>query len=83
MITLQPLTMRIFNSQGIYFLSKLNPKKTVSYQEFLLRYADHPLKMRVCLDEKPSFTTMLQKSEFVTAYGFGLDCYYIVVGAGP
>ncbi len=79
LVTLQPLTMRIFNSHGIYFPSKLKPKKVLSYEEFLGQYADHPVKLRVCFDEEPSSTTMLQRSELVTAYGFGLDGCYIVI----
>lgn len=78
-ITLHPLTMRIFNSHGVYFPSKLRPKKVISYEDFLSKYADYPIKMRVCFDEVPSSTTMLFRSKLITAYGLGLDGCYIVI----
>ncbi len=77
-VTLWPLTMRIFNSQGIYSPSKLKPKKTVSYETFLSQYADYSIKMRVCFDENPAFDTLFQHSKLVTAYGLGLDGCYII-----
>lgn len=78
-ITLQPLTMRIFNNQGIYFPSKIKPQKVITYQEFLEQYADHPLKMRVCFDEPPSSKTMVQHAKTVTAFGVGLDCPHMII----
>ena len=79
-LVLQPVTMRIFNNYGVYFPSKLNPVKTVTYEEFLEQYADYPIEMLICFDEPPSSVTMLQNSKRVTAYGFGLSTYYIVIG---
>lgn len=81
-IVLQPLAMRFPNRHGIYSPSKLEPTKELSYDEFLARYADYPRKVRVCFDEAPSSTTLRQNSELVTAYGVGLDCWYIVVSNG-
>ena len=78
-ITMHSLTMRIFNSDGIYFPSKLKPKKMISYEEFLSNYADYPIKMRVCFDEVPSSATMRSRSKWVTTYGIGLEGCYIVV----
>jgi hypothetical protein len=80
-VTIHPLTMRIFNSYGVYFPSKLKPRKVISYDEFLSNYADYPIKMRVCFDEVPSSATMLLRSKLVTAYGLGLDGCYIIIPA--
>jgi len=77
-VALQPLAMRIFNSEGIYFPSKLRPKKMISYEEFISDYADYPINILVCFDDKPSSDTMLERAEFVTAYGFGLGGCYII-----
>lgn len=82
MVVLQPIAMRIPNSYGVYSPSKLEPLKKISYEEFLSHYADHPRKIRVCFDEKPSWDTLLERSELVTAYGFGLDCWYIMAANG-
>jgi hypothetical protein len=82
-VILQPLAIRIPNRYGVYSPSKLEPQKEISYQEFLSRYADYPRKIRVCLDETPSSETLLQKSEWFTAYSFGLDCWYVVVTNSP
>jgi len=79
-VVLQPVTMRIPNSHGVYSPSRLRTPKVVSYDEFLKRYANHPTGIRVCFDEILSPATILERSELVTAYGFGLDCWYIVVG---
>lgn len=81
-VILQPIAMRIPNRQGIYSPSKLKPKKEVSYKEFLARYADHPRKIRICFVETPSPDMLLQRSEFITAYGNELDCWYIVTSNG-
>jgi hypothetical protein len=72
--------MRIPNSYDVYSLSQLRPLVVVSDKEFLARYANHPVGVRVCFDEAPIPATIVQRSEFVTAYGFGLDCWYVVVG---
>ncbi|UCG12285.1 MAG: hypothetical protein JSU72_17585 [Deltaproteobacteria bacterium] len=77
-VILQPIAMRIPNSHGVYSPSQLRPQKAVSYEEFLARYANHPRGMRVCFDEIPTPTTIIERSELVTAYGFGLDCWYVV-----
>jgi len=77
-VILHPITMRIPNRHFVYSPSKLKPKKIISYEKFLERYADHPRKIRVCFDETLSFATIFQKSELVTAYGFGSNGWYIV-----
>jgi hypothetical protein len=77
-VILQPIAMRVPNRYGIYSPSKLKPKREISYREFLSCYADHSRKIRVCFDETPSASTIFQRSELITAYGSGLDCWYIV-----
>jgi hypothetical protein len=79
MIVLQPVTLRIPNKQFVYSPSRLKACKKMSYREFLANYATCPRAIRVCYDEPPSIATLLERSEWVTAYGFGLDCWYIVV----
>ncbi|MCB0163015.1 MAG: hypothetical protein KDI79_02240 [Anaerolineae bacterium] len=81
-VNLQPLAMRLPNRFGIYCPSKFEPKKTMTYREFLKNYADHPRRMRVCFDENPTTETLLERSEVVTAYGSGLDCWYCVDTSG-
>lgn len=78
-IILQPLAMRIPNRYNIYSASKLEPKKEISYEEFLSRYSDYPKNIRVCFEETASVTALLQRSEWITAYGFGFDCWYVVM----
>lgn len=78
LVTLQPIVKRIPNNFNVYFPSKLRPKKEISYEEFLSRYAQHPTGIYVCFLESPSVDEMIQKSKYVTAYNFGLDCWYII-----
>jgi hypothetical protein len=77
-VILQPVAMRIPNSHGVYSPSQLKPLRIVSYEEFLTLYATHPRGIRVCFDESPTLTTILEQSELLTAYGLGLDCWYVV-----
>lgn len=79
-VILQPVAMRIPNSHGVYSPSKLRSKKAMSYEEFLARYANHPRAIRICFDETPSSATIFERSESITAYGLGLDCWYIITG---
>jgi hypothetical protein len=80
MVILQPVAMRVPNSHGVYSPSKLRSKKAMSYEEFLAQYANHPRAIRICFDETPSSTTIFERSELITAYGLGLDCWYIIAG---
>jgi len=77
-VTLQPIAMRIPNRHGIYSPSKIRPQKQISYEDFLSRFADYSRQIRVCFDEKPASETLLANAHLVTAYGSGLDCWYIV-----
>jgi len=79
MTNLQPVAMRVPNRHHIYAPSKLASRKTIPYHEFLARYADHPRQIRICFAETYVVDEMLQQSEWLTAYSFGLDCWYIVV----
>jgi hypothetical protein len=79
-VVLQPVAMRVPNSHSVYSPSKLRSPEAVSYEEFLARYANHPRAIRICFDETPSSTTIFERSELITAYGLGLDCWYIIAG---
>ena len=79
MVVLHPLTMRIFNRYGIYSPSKLRDKKEIPYKEFVKSLAEHPINMRVCFDDNPDPDTLLERSEEVTAYGYGLSCLYSII----
>jgi hypothetical protein len=78
LIILQPVAMRVPNCQFVYSPSKLRPKKIISHEEFLARYANHSRKIRVCFDEIPSSNTIFQRSKVVTAYGLDLYGWYII-----
>jgi len=78
MVILQPIVMRIPNSRNVYSPSRLRPKKEISYNEFLAQYANQARGIRICFEETPSPATIFQRSELITAYSFGLDCWYIV-----
>jgi hypothetical protein len=41
-LILRPLTMRRFNSEGVYAPSRLRRPQSLSYEAFLARYADYP-----------------------------------------
>lgn len=73
-ITLQPIAMVTPTREGIYAPSRLKQPKTIDYQEFLKKYADYsrPIPVSFAADGKSN-------PQIVTAYGFGLDCWYIVV----
>lgn len=73
-VTLQPIAMVTPTKEGIYAPSRVSQSKTIDYEEFLEKYADHCKTIRV------SFAADGKSNpETVTAYGFGLDCWYIVV----
>jgi len=79
-VILQPVAMIIPNSHGVYSPSRLRLKKEISYKEFLARYANQAQGIWICFDKTASAGTIFQKSQFVTAYSLGLDCWYIVEG---
>lgn len=71
MITLQLIVMTRPNGDGIYSVSKLRPCKRVSQQEFMERYADNARAIKVSMNGGDP--------QLMTAYGYGLDCWYIVI----
>lgn len=81
-IVLQPLAMRVPNAHNVYSPTQLIPKKVMNPAEFLARYADHARSIRVCFDQTPSSDTIFERSENVTGYGFGFDCWYIIESNG-
>jgi hypothetical protein len=78
-VTLQPLAMRVFIPHGIYSPSQIRPNIRISYHDFLKRFADHSTLIRVCFDEEPMEDTIWENSQPVTAYGYGIDGWYLVV----
>jgi hypothetical protein len=78
-VILQPVAMIIPNRYGVHSQNELKPQKLLTYEEFLSQYADHPRRIRICLDETVPSDTILQRSDLVTAYGSGLDCWYVVL----
>jgi hypothetical protein len=79
MVILKPITMRIPNTYNVYSPSKLRSQKVVPYEEFLDQFANQPLGIRFCIDDPPCASTIFERSKLTTAYGFGLDCWYIIV----
>ncbi len=72
-VTLQPIAMVIPTKQGIYASSRIEQKKTIPYREFLTNFADNPRSILV------SFATDGKSNpQLTTAYGKGLDCWYII-----
>lgn len=71
-ITLVPLAMVTVTEEGIYAPSRLQQPRPVSYSEFLDRFADHPKVISVSF--APDGKSDPQQ---LTAYGFGMDCWYL------
>ncbi len=72
--------MTIPNIQNVYTPSKVLLQKTVSRQEFLLKYAEHPREIKVCFVETDSPEVLVKNTQRVTAYNPGMSCWYMVVG---
>ena len=68
---LTPLAMRIPNRQGIYGLSKLQVPKMLTWYEFTANYTSSD----ILVSQEPDG---ISNPETMTAYGFGLDCWYLV-----
>ena len=66
---LLPLAMRVPNRDGIYAPSKLESEKKLSISEFE-KYSGVEVKVSFDRDGISNPQTM-------TAYGFGLDCWYL------
>lgn len=63
---LQPVTIKKPGKQDVYSASKLRPQKEISCNEFLAKYADNARVINY-------------NNSFITAYGYGLDCWYIII----
>ena len=73
---LQPIAMVRPNGQGIYAPSRIRSIKEMSESEFFERYFSNgqPRAIQVSFEEDG-----LSNPQLVTAYGYGLDCWYIEV----
>lgn len=78
-VTLQPITITIFNNYGVYCFSKARKPKRIPYQEFVERHADSAISVRVCFDKNPEAETLVERSRKVTAYVIGLGIPYILL----
>lgn len=67
---LLPLAMRVPNSKGIYTLSELENIKELSISEFE-RYNGKDINVSLEQDG-------ISNPQKMTAYGYGLDCWYLV-----
>lgn len=74
-VTLQPIAMIVPNIQGIYAPSRIQQKKTISQTEFMEKFADNPYAILVSLADDG-----ISNPQHLTAYGHGLDCWYLVEG---
>jgi hypothetical protein len=72
-VRLQPIAMVRPSRDCIYVPSRIRPVREVSEKEFLKRYAHTPRAMLVSFEADG-----VSNPQRVTAYGFGLDCWYIV-----
>jgi hypothetical protein len=72
-VILQPVTMLRPNAQFIYAPSKLRPVKRISEREFVTCYAGSAQAIQVSFEADG-----VSNPQPVTAYGRGLDCWYIV-----
>ena len=72
-MTITPVAMITPTKESIYAPSRLSPPRQISQKEFVDRYADHPIQLLVSFD--PDGRSNPQP---VTAYGIGLDVWYIV-----
>ena len=73
MITLTPIAMITPSRRSIYAPSRLEQPRQISQADFLARYADNPRSILVSF--APDGASDPQR---VTAYGCGLDCWWIV-----
>lgn len=72
-VTLQPIAMRVPNRAGVYAPSRLLDTKKISENEFMSKFADNPRVIQVSFKDDG-----ISNPQCITAYGRGLDCWYIV-----
>jgi hypothetical protein len=73
-MVLQPIAMVKPTRDCVYTPSRLRQERTIPYAAFLRQYADTARVILVSFDEDG-----ISDPQPVTAYGRGLDCWYIVV----
>ena len=71
-ITLVPVIMRVPSKDCIYTPSRWQRKKRISEQEFIEKYADYGRIIKVSFNRDG-----ISNPQEVTAYGRGLDCWWI------
>jgi hypothetical protein len=72
-MVLQGLAMVVPNAGGIYAPSRLKEPKVIEEGEFLERYADRSMAMQISFEADG-----ISNPRPVTAYGRGLDCWWMV-----
>jgi hypothetical protein len=70
---LQPIVMVTPTRECIYAPNRLELPREIPEREFVEKYADHPIMILVSFE--PDGKSNPQQ---VTAYGHGLDCWYIL-----
>lgn len=75
MIKLIPVVMATVTRECIYAPSRLRKPMVISYEEFLKKYAEYAHSIQVSFEPDGKSNPQL-----VTAYGHGLDCWYIIEG---
>lgn len=73
MITLTRIAMVVPTAQGIYAPSRIDKPRQITEAEFMTRYADQPHIIQVSFEPDGK-----SNPQPITAYGFGLDCWWIV-----
>lgn len=73
-VALRKIAMIRYNSAGIYAPSRIQTEpKVIPHQEFLKRYADYGRRIPVSFEADG-----ISNPVSMTAYGFGLDVWWIV-----
>lgn len=75
-VTLQPIAMIRPNSRRVYAPSRINPMKEMSESEFFKRYLERGRPRGIWVSFEPDGVS---NPQLTTAYGLGLDCWYIVI----
>jgi len=76
-ITMQPIAMIRPTRECIYAPCRLSPVREISNAEFLEKFADRPHVIQVSFEPDG-----VSNPQPVTAYGFGLSCWYIIYAVG-
>jgi hypothetical protein len=79
-VTLTPVIMRFPNRYCIYSPHPQRACKQLPFAEFQARYGRYATLMRVCFAETNSTQVLYEQSLEVTAFGFGLEGWFVVTG---